>query len=490
MKRYFLFFLILMLALAYKISTAQTTSYAGNLVKISMLAKTASLSDTLGRWVDYSYYSPQAIHVNRTYYNGHITLAERSYLIKQNTGYRGYFIEEYWGQNYIETEGQNLSRPFSITGTGWDVIPPYFIETTEVTPLSCGSWLINGSLGNAFIDNNDSLHIFKGIVGREYSQAMEENLVSILGPVGSRYLAAFMTEEKDPWKYEYRLVDLSNSPFIGEYSRPINFEGDPNLYKRAVIFEKLRKIRDDLYIVQSEEDRVRFYKFADTSFNFIKYQPGGPGDEIFSGKNAKWDFRNNRLYKFSGRELISYDFNLSDTTLINRRVLIALDSYGDSIGVDWNFRYAALLTRDSLKIYDIDKEHFINSICIAGINRPVRPVVDSPYVYLHQTTFEENSSIVNVEKENSSVVKSYSLSAYPNPFNPVTTLEFNMPFAGHVELKIYDALGKEVAILVNEVKKEGSYKVQFNASQLPSGIYLCRMNAGKYSETKKIVLLK
>jgi hypothetical protein len=484
--------MLLIFALTYRTSPAQTTSstsYSGNLVKISMLSKSASLSDTLGRWVDYSYYSPQVIHVNRTYYNTHVTLPERSYLIKQNMGYRGYFIEQFWGQNYIETEGQNVSRPFSITGTGWDVIPPYFIETTEVTSLSCGSWLINGSLGNAFIGNNDSLHIFKGIVGREYSQSMEENLVSILGPVGSRYLAAFMTNENNSWKYEYRLVDLSNSPYIGEYSRPINFEGDPNLYKRAVIFEKLRKIRDDLYIVQSEEDWVRFYKFADTSFNFIKFQPGGPGNEIFSGKNAKWDFRNNRLYKFSGRELTSYDFNLSDTTLINRRVLISSDSYGDSIGVDRNFRYAALITRDSLKIYDIDKERYINSICIAGINRPVRPVVDSPYVYLHQTTFEENSSILSVE-ENSSTVKSYSLSAYPNPFNPVTTLEFNIPSAGKVELKIYDALGKEVTTLVSEERKEGSYKVRFNASSLPSGIYLCRMSAGSYTITKKVVLLK
>ncbi|MGE5680952.1 MAG: T9SS type A sorting domain-containing protein [Bacillota bacterium] len=116
----------------------------------------------------------------------------------------------------------------------------------------------------------------------------------------------------------------------------------------------------------------------------------------------------------------------------------------------------------------------------------MRPIVDSPYVYLHQTT----RTVTDVKKEKIQVAKSYTLSAYPNPFNPVTTLEFNIPAAGKVELKVYDVLGKEVATLVNEERKAGNYKVQFNASSLPSGIYLCRMSAGKYSVTKKVALLK
>jgi hypothetical protein len=85
---------------------------------------------------------------------------------------------------------------------------------------------------------------------------------------------------------------------------------------------------------------------------------------------------------------------------------------------------------------------------------------------------------------------------YPNPFNPSTTITFTIPFVGAyrntpVQLKIYDVLGKEVATLVNEEKTAGSYQVQFSAKDgLPSGIYFYRIQAGKYIETKKMVLLK
>ncbi|MGE5680954.1 MAG: T9SS type A sorting domain-containing protein, partial [Bacillota bacterium] len=287
--------------------------------------------------------------------------------------------------------------------------------------------------------------------------------------------------------YEYRLVDFSMPISFNENnSSVIYFKGDPNLYKKEPVFDKIKNILGDLYIVQSEWRVVQFYRFADTSFNFVKYQSDEPGMEAFSGPHSKWEFRNNRLYRFSGMELISYDFNIADTTITNRRVLLSSGSALDSIGVDRNFKYAARISGDSLKIYDIDKEGYINSISIADVNRPMRPVVDSPYVYLHQTT----RIITNVKKENNPSVKSYWLSAYPNPFNPVTTLQFNIPVAGQVELKIYDLLGKEVTMLVNEEMKAGNYKVQFNASSLPSGIYLCRMSAGTYAVTRKVVLLK
>ncbi|HET53918.1 MAG TPA: T9SS type A sorting domain-containing protein [Ignavibacteria bacterium] len=79
---------------------------------------------------------------------------------------------------------------------------------------------------------------------------------------------------------------------------------------------------------------------------------------------------------------------------------------------------------------------------------------------------------------------------YPNPFNPVTTINYSIPNQSFVSLKVYDTLGKEVAVLVNEEKISGNYKVEFNAETLPSGIYLYTITAGEYSDTKKLLLIK
>ena len=82
------------------------------------------------------------------------------------------------------------------------------------------------------------------------------------------------------------------------------------------------------------------------------------------------------------------------------------------------------------------------------------------------------------------------LQNYPNPFNPVTVISYNIAVAGFVELKIYDVLGNEVKTLVKEKQNAGSYSVDFNAGDLPSGVYFYRINAGEYRETKTMMLLK
>jgi len=85
----------------------------------------------------------------------------------------------------------------------------------------------------------------------------------------------------------------------------------------------------------------------------------------------------------------------------------------------------------------------------------------------------------------------YTLSQnYPNPFNPTTTVEFSIPKSGFVTLKIYDVLGKEVGVVVNEVKNAGSYRVDINASNLTSGVYFYKLEAGDFSQIKKMMLLK
>jgi 1,4-alpha-glucan branching enzyme len=85
----------------------------------------------------------------------------------------------------------------------------------------------------------------------------------------------------------------------------------------------------------------------------------------------------------------------------------------------------------------------------------------------------------------------YSLSQnFPNPFNPCTTIKFDLPHATRVNLKIYSPLGQEVATLVNESKPAGVYTVQFDAGSLANGVYFYRIQAGSFVETKKLLLLR
>ncbi len=79
---------------------------------------------------------------------------------------------------------------------------------------------------------------------------------------------------------------------------------------------------------------------------------------------------------------------------------------------------------------------------------------------------------------------------YPNPFNPSTTIRFSVPEAGPVVLTVYNLIGQEMASLVNEVLPAGNYESTFTGKSLPSGVYLYRINANGYSETKRMVLLK
>lgn len=79
---------------------------------------------------------------------------------------------------------------------------------------------------------------------------------------------------------------------------------------------------------------------------------------------------------------------------------------------------------------------------------------------------------------------------YPNPFNPSTKINFTIPKNDFVNLKVYDVLGNEVQSLLNEVKDAGIYSLEFNADDLPSGIYLYKLQSGSFVDTKKMILIK
>jgi len=106
-------------------------------------------------------------------------------------------------------------------------------------------------------------------------------------------------------------------------------------------------------------------------------------------------------------------------------------------------------------------------------------------------TLTVNFSAVTAVEDEETIPLEYSISQnYPNPFNPSTIINYGLPEQAQVTLNIYNILGEKVATLINEVQQPGYYKIEFNASYLTSGIYFYRINAGEFSEVKKMILLR
>ncbi len=99
--------------------------------------------------------------------------------------------------------------------------------------------------------------------------------------------------------------------------------------------------------------------------------------------------------------------------------------------------------------------------------------------------------ISNITQLQNIIPENYSLNQnYPNPFNPTTNIEFEVSSKSNVKLIIYDALGKELAVLVNENLNEGSYNYKWDAINFPSGVYFYRIETDNFTDTKRMVLLK
>lgn len=144
---------------------------------------------------------------------------------------------------------------------------------------------------------------------------------------------------------------------------------------------------------------------------------------------------------------------------------------------------------------------------VLGEGLPILPIGD---IKIHPTEnflvagtygrsmYKIDLNLINdVKESNVPVVETFKLDQnYPNPFNPITKIKYSISAAANsgsltpVQLKIYDILGNEISTLVNEEKASGRYEVEFNASNLPSGVYIYKLQAGKFSESKKMVLIK
>jgi hypothetical protein len=191
---------------------------------------------------------------------------------------------------------------------------------------------------------------------------------------------------------------------------------------------------------------------------------------------------------------------LADFTWCNSDSLTAGDGYAIACFVDQNGDSVTVRRGNmtgSLGAYNYKR----NSVMSTGYLTPVCAVYKvgtskySAFAYAGQgpvnVYFNQEGLVTGVTPISGNIPGSFELKQnFPNPFNPSTTIRFNLPKTGYVSLKVYDVLGNEISTLVNEELTANSYEISLNAAGLASGVYFYKFVSGEFIDVKKMMLIK
>lgn len=204
---------------------------------------------------------------------------------------------------------------------------------------------------------------------------------------------------------------------------------------------------------------------------------------------------------YDGNNSTFGDYTLASVTSdsVSTSVYGSVDDTGNEIhlivinkklneSVNGNFSISSQNNIQSGSVWKLDG----NSSEISEIN-PVTNITNNSFSYTLPAGsvchFVLQTDAVDVSEEKI-FPKNYYLTAYPNPFNPNTKIQYAITHTQFVTLKVYDVLGNEITTLVNEEKLAGNYEIDFKASTLPSGVYFYSLQTGAINETKKLILMK
>jgi len=200
--------------------------------------------------------------------------------------------------------------------------------------------------------------------------------------------------------------------------------------------------------------------------------------KVYLGGNKYYSISSN-----AGNNWTTFDSNSIASSLVcavtdnysSPAILLKTDTLGwQSIYISWSNNW-----------YSISASGLRGLNNMNGFDYTVYAVGDSGKIYFKGILYPL------VKKEGIELPDNYKLyQNYPNPFNPTSLIRFNVKEKSPVSLKIFNSLGAEISVLVNEALSPGEYEATFDGTLLPSGVYFYRLTAGDYSETKKMVLIK
>ncbi len=230
--------------------------------------------------------------------------------------------------------------------------------------------------------------------------------------------------------------------------------------------------------------------------------------KVDSAKTS-WSFVTEKVKAGAGSALLSYAFSSGSGGIIEVKAtgFPPVDFYtsigvwinGDMSNSSVEFRFAP-----NDQIWNVGKIYWrgwkfvhVPIATITGANKILKSIVirqDSGFTdpgKLYFDEFQLNAVVTGNRSSEQWTINNYSLEQnYPNPFNPSTEIRFFVPVAGHISLRVHDLLGREIAVLRDDIVTAGAQTVTFDASELPSGVYYYTMRSGAFRETRKMMLIK
>jgi outer membrane protein assembly factor BamB len=402
-------------------------------------------------------------------------------------------------QKYSKTGQLNWSRDFNFKARGLIVL----LDTEDKPTLAYDNWegpnyahlVINGfdssgdSLWSVIFRDDTSAYGIAGMV-RDNDNYFYVGVLQLQIIGGQHIFHSYVACIKDGSL-------IWNRPIQEGSIRNIILDKENNV----VVFTKYES---GVYKINSATGEIIWEKNINNSINFIQYLYQLDNDEdnniLLTGNNSNTD-ADIQILKLSstGDEIWFKEYN-SQTNDIPTAIAVDVENNiyiaglsADSALTTFVLKFSTLgelkweynpdeIAYDQLILYPIivkDSSLFIGgglnesvtmtNIFVMKLDQKLGTGIYSEYPVLNIYDLEQN---------------------YPNPFNPSTTIRYEIPELSFVTLKIYDVLGNEVATLVEEEKQTGKYETEFNAVNLPSGIYFYRLQTGSFVETKKMILLK
>ncbi len=241
---------------------------------------------------------------------------------------------------------------------------------------------------------------------------------------------------------------------------------------------------------------ISYDKFGRLLYDYMRftynYNENGLLEEIYidyqEGEDYRLDTRNTYTYNTDNRIIeerhSAYrDGQWNDSYVItfsyNARGL--LHDYKEQYMIKGALRYT---TRLEYTYGDDGRlESALESVNNSETGQDWRPSKNHLYSYTNEP--------VHVEMDDTEQLpEPVTIRNYPNPFNPVTTIEYSLKTTSFLSITVYNAYGQQVAVLKNEVHEPGIYSLEWDASNMPSGVYFCRLTAGTFEQTRKMTLVK
>ncbi|MCX7876763.1 MAG: T9SS type A sorting domain-containing protein, partial [Melioribacteraceae bacterium] len=371
-------------------------------------------------------------------------------------------VDETLKQVNINDVKVDMGDPLTIPEAPWQA---YYVDAWGFVGQRLGGWALTPGdvIGNVTISGSQAPYDFTVLRGA-FGESVAPNTKKALIVTGK---VEFVGGGFEDWgSLRYGLFNTTNAGKVNTYNV---WDGSELNYSGYLFFAPVGR-RDPQYWVGQNK-----YGNIGGIINGIPIYNYGPNDYPISteyqlpvnavGRAGIYDFAFSIMPQADGSTEIrhylihtnkSYQFS---TKVIDKNPVKASDKFNSLV-----FALGKTSTTKGLKFYDV-KVDMGNPITL--------PIPTS------------------VEQEINSIPTEFSLGQnYPNPFNPTTTIEFALPKKSNVNLIVYDILGGTVASLVNSEMEAGYHKVNFDASNLSSGVYFYSIKAGEFTSVKKLVLMK